>query len=140
MGECIGKNIYELRRQKGITQEALAEIVGVTGQAVSKWESGGSPDIELLPPIADYFGVSIDKLFGRKIRDYSDIMDEVADNIASIDNMHDRFKRVFDFCWTMELAISSAKSSDDRKTVDDVDDGGRMYSQMLFDEGCHLWE
>ena len=55
------------RRKLGLTQEALAQKVGVTNQAVSKWESGQScPDIALLPQIADLFGITIDQLFGRE--------------------------------------------------------------------------
>lgn len=61
----IGKIISELRAQNGITQEQLAEAVGVSAQAVSKWENNGSfPDITLLEPLASYFQVSIDKLMG----------------------------------------------------------------------------
>ena len=56
-------NIKQLRKQKGVTQEALAEHMGVSIQAVSKWECGLSyPDIEFLPVLASYFGVSIDLL------------------------------------------------------------------------------
>ena len=58
----IGLNILALRKQKGTTQEELARYAGVSAQAVSKWENGGVPDIELLPKIADYFEVSIDRL------------------------------------------------------------------------------
>ncbi len=61
----LGNKIRELRRRDGRTQEALAEALGVTSQAVSRWEGGGSyPDMELLPSIANYFGVTIDELFG----------------------------------------------------------------------------
>lgn len=63
----IHKQLQELRKKKGQTQEELAEIFGVTNQAVSKWESGACfPDTALLPAIADYYGVSIDSLFDRK--------------------------------------------------------------------------
>jgi len=61
----IGKIILELRKAKGSTQEDLANSVGISPQAVSKWENGGTPDTELLPAIADYFNVPIDRLFGR---------------------------------------------------------------------------
>ena len=55
------------RRKLGLTQEALAQSLGVTNQAVSKWESGQScPDIALLPQIADLFGITLDQLFGRE--------------------------------------------------------------------------
>ena len=55
------------RKELGLTQEALAQKLGVTNQAVSKWESGQScPDIALLPALADLFGITIDALFGRE--------------------------------------------------------------------------
>lgn len=60
----LGPKIRELRRRHGRTQEALATALGVTSQAVSRWESGGSyPDMNLLPSIANYFNVTIDELF-----------------------------------------------------------------------------
>lgn len=60
----IGKKIKELRKQRGITQEQLAESVGVSFQAVSKWENNiALPDITLAPILANYFGVSMDELF-----------------------------------------------------------------------------
>lgn len=61
----IGKNIAQKRREKGITQEELANYLGISKPAVSKWESGQSyPDILLLPVIAAYFDISIDELLG----------------------------------------------------------------------------
>ena len=61
----LGSKIRELRVRDGCTQEALAEALGLTSQAVSRWEAGGSyPDMEIIPSIANYFGVSIDELFG----------------------------------------------------------------------------
>lgn len=60
----IGKQIRSLRLKKEVKQEELAEYLGVSFQAVSKWETGASvPDIALLPNIAVFFGVSIDELF-----------------------------------------------------------------------------
>ncbi len=60
----IGSKIKDLRLKKGVTQDGLAEILGVTSQAVSKWENDNTyPDILLLPKLAIYFGVSIDELF-----------------------------------------------------------------------------
>ena len=63
----IGTTIAALRREKGLTQDALAAQLGVSAQAVSKWENGLScPDILMLPEIAEFFGVSVDTLFGRE--------------------------------------------------------------------------
>ena len=63
----IGEKIRELRRRDSRTQEELANALGVTAQAVSRWESnGGYPDTELLPGIARYFGVTLDELFGYR--------------------------------------------------------------------------
>lgn len=60
----IGKNIKKLRMEKNVKQEELAEYLGVSFQAVSKWETGSSvPDIALLPNLAVFFGVTIDELF-----------------------------------------------------------------------------
>ena len=61
--KTIGQNIATFRKEKNITQEALAEICGVSSQAVSKWENDIScPDIALLKTIARTFGVSVDEL------------------------------------------------------------------------------
>lgn len=60
----LGENIACLRRKAGLTQELLSDRLGVTSQAVSKWERQLScPDVSLLPAMADVFGVSIDDLF-----------------------------------------------------------------------------
>lgn len=63
----IGNIIATNRKKMGLTQDGLAQQLGVTNQAVSKWESDQScPDIALLPQIADIFGITIDELFGRE--------------------------------------------------------------------------
>ena len=66
----LNEQLLFLRKQKNITQEELAQVLNVTNQAVSKWESGSNcPDINLLPDIAKYFNVSIDELLGYKPAD-----------------------------------------------------------------------
>ncbi len=57
--------LQKLRKEKKVTQEQLASCLGVSAQAVSKWENGSYPEGDLLPALADYFGVSIDVLYGR---------------------------------------------------------------------------
>ena len=65
MKESIGKTIRRLRKERGFTQEELAERLNITSQAVSKWESeSGMPDISQIVPLASVFGVSTDVLFG----------------------------------------------------------------------------
>lgn len=73
----IGTKIRELRHRDGRRQEDLANALGVTCQAVSRWEAnGGYPDMEMIPAIANYFNVSIDELFG-----YSKDREEKLKNI-----------------------------------------------------------
>ena len=61
----IGEKIKELRKRDGRKQEDLAKALGVTAQAVSRWEAGTCyPDVSLIPSVANYFHVSIDALFG----------------------------------------------------------------------------
>ena len=84
----IGAKIKSLRKRDGVTQEKLADALGVTAQAVSKWESEiGYPDLEYLTPIANFFNVTIDELFGhdldekqRKIDEYCARYDDLARN------------------------------------------------------------
>ena len=67
IGLNIGTRIADMRNAKNITQLELAEKLGVTDRAVSKWETGVSyPDILLLGQIADIFGVSVDYLLRGK--------------------------------------------------------------------------
>lgn len=66
----IGNKIKQLRKNRGITQEQLAESIGISFQAVSKWENNVAlPDISLLPVLANYFSVSIDELFDFSLED-----------------------------------------------------------------------
>lgn len=59
----LAEPLRRLRTARGITQETLADFLGVSSQAVSKWERGdGLPDITMLPPLANYFGVTLDEL------------------------------------------------------------------------------
>ncbi len=73
MEKTIGKKLYELRKQSGFTQDYVAEKLGVSPQAVSKWENDiACPDIMTLPNIAVLYGITIDELFKN---------DEVQSNV-----------------------------------------------------------
>ncbi len=88
----IGKKIRELRQQMGRTQTEIAEVFGVSPQAVSRWENGTVyPDMELIPSIANYFGVTIDSLFGYQSQRETRInaIIEEANNLAVYDNGRD---------------------------------------------------
>jgi len=78
----LREKIKTLRKEMNLTQEQLAEIMGVTVGAVSKWESGQSnPDIMLLPKLAKLFGVSLDVLFSIELTDRS--ADDLAEEIKT---------------------------------------------------------
>ena len=78
----LGQKIRELRKRDGRTQETLAEALGVTSQAISRWEAnGGYPDMEMIPAIANYFHVSIDELFGY----HSDREEKINSILAEAD-------------------------------------------------------
>ena len=73
----FGDKIFELRREKGLTQDALAELLGVTAQAVSKWERGESmPETAMLPKLAEIFDVSLDTLFGMEKKPIAEYIPE----------------------------------------------------------------
>ena len=84
----IGAIVKKLRTENNITQEMLANAIGVTPQAISRWESeGGYPDIELLPALADFFSVSTDELLGYKLS-------EREEELASIKKEMERLSEV----------------------------------------------
>ena len=86
MAIYLCENIKRLRQEKGITQETLADFLGVTFQSISRWERGdGYPDITLLPAIASFFDITVDDLFGiskskneQKINAYLNFFDNMG--------------------------------------------------------------
>ncbi|MBR6004886.1 MAG: helix-turn-helix transcriptional regulator [Clostridia bacterium] len=93
MNIYFSETIRRLRKERGMTQEALSDILGVSFQAVSKWERGESyPDIEILPDIADYFGVSVDELLGvNRAENEKEILGiiEKYDNLTDAQSRHE---------------------------------------------------
>ncbi len=131
----IGDNILKLRKEKGITQETLAKEIGITSQAVSKWETGGAPDIETIVLVADYFEVSIDQLFGRSMNDYGNIDKLIAESIVNLPS-EQRLEKAFEYCWTIEKSIMGDDNTDEN-TLDEIlkKDAKQKYSQVLHDNG-----
>ncbi|MBQ8370329.1 MAG: helix-turn-helix transcriptional regulator [Clostridia bacterium] len=81
MNLYISENIRRLRRAKNITQERLAEHLGISTQAVSKWERGETyPDITLVIPLASYFGVTTDELLGLDAAKNEQLAQQILDD------------------------------------------------------------
>lgn len=81
----IGEKIKMLRQKQGITQEKLADYLNISPQSVSKWENNNAfPDISLVVPLANYFGITIDELFDRD-------SDEQTADIEEYDKKYQRF-------------------------------------------------
>ncbi len=97
----IGAIIKKLRAENNITQDALSTAIGVTPQAISRWESeGGYPDIELLPALADFFCVTTDELLGYKLS-------EREEELANIKKEIDRLSEV----GTIEERLTFARNT-----------------------------
>ena len=83
MNQNIGMTIQQLRSRRRVGQGELAATLGVSVQAVSKWETGkANPDLNLLPKLAEYFGVSIDSLFAG-VQDAQELSKEVSEQLET---------------------------------------------------------
>lgn len=133
----LGNRIAFYRKKLNITQEALARQLGVTNQAVSKWESDQCcPDVMLLPKLAEIFSITMDELFGREPEKTSDldrvsafaeeslpdignimhniISEEIADNMTDEMNHQDpenRKKSGFEKMFGISLAALDKKAN-----------------------------
>lgn len=132
----IGQQIKKYRMAKGITQEQLGQLVGVTTQAVSKWECGGTPDAELLPSLSESLGVSIDALFGREEQKPALTL---AKQLCRM-NDEEAFRYAFDLCWAMEMGLTHDAMPDnvmeahmDTSALDSVPHAS--FSRVMHDGG-----
>lgn len=84
----ISEKIKKYRKERDMTQDSLAQVLGVTPQSISKWECGdGYPDITLLPSIANYFEVTVDELIGNdEISSKEDVKKNYFDKLREIDD------------------------------------------------------
>ena len=85
----IGLFLKELRKERGITQEQLAEVIGVSGRTVSRWETGfNMPDLDILIKLADYYNVEIREILDgeRKSENLNDELEETVMKVADYSN------------------------------------------------------
>lgn len=116
----ISEQIAFLRKQKGLTQEDLAKALGVTNQAVSKWESAQCcPDIQLLPDLAKLFEVSVDELLGyTPVSTSEDIVLMLRKKVESLPKGDD-----FDFTFRMAAALHAIILSKEMTSVPNANPG-----------------
>lgn len=99
MNIYFGKNLKKLRRERNLTQEKLADFLGVSFQTISKWERGDTyPDITMLPVISNLFKVSVDELIGinreeneKKINEYIKLFD--SEYFTDTDKLMNEFEK-----------------------------------------------
>ncbi len=107
----LGEQIAKYRKAAGLTQEELGRAVGISAQAVSRWECGGAPDITLLPDLAERLGVSIDALFGREKGERADVADTVRRWIVTVPR-EQRVDRLCRLVWTAAGPVMSTSPDD----------------------------
>ena len=128
----LGQKIRELRKRDGRTQEALAEALGVTSQAISRWEAnGGYPDMEMIPAIANYFHISIDELFGYSF--------DREEKIKSILEEADRILKNQGFTF-----YQGSVSDDIEKSIDMLRNAAEEFPNepkilLKLAESLHMW-
>ncbi len=98
----VGENIARYRKEKGLKQSELGEHIGVSAQAVSKWENGGAPDVTLLPKIAQALDISVGMLFGESGGDWK--KQALAELIG--DDPEAAVEKVCGFLWELQKGIS----------------------------------
>ena len=129
----IGDKIKELRIKKGITQEELATKLNISTQAVSKWENGGYPDLDLVPEIANYFNVTTDFLFDRVgvLLSDEDIEKILIKHIYSL-KREESFKRILKLGYIMSVATRNG-DMDLHLNEYDIDSYDESYMSSVVD-------
>lgn len=133
----VGKQIKKYRISKGITQEQLGQLVGVTTQAVSKWERGGTPDAELLPRLSQILGVSIDVLFGREEQSF---VSSITRKLSEMPT-DEAYRFAFSICWAIEIGLMQDRSVPDEYMNEFIDrfemksDETDYFSKIMKDGG-----
>ena len=137
MLDQLNERIAALRKERGFTLEQLGQMVGVSAQAVSKWEKGGAPDVSLLPAVADALGVSIDSLFGR-VEEGLDVKAAVRRWMLTFPE-EQRMDRLCHFIWSV-MSTLSARSITDAADWDHYVDHCRQASIEADDKTYRMLE
>ncbi len=132
MANVLSERIAELRKARGLTQEQLGQLAGVSAQAVSKWEKGGAPDVELLPALADRLGVTIDALFGREGGEAGDVHQTAARWLRAVPKER-RFDQICRLFWTLSKNIL------DDVNIPDIGYLARAVIMEEYPEMAHHW-
>lgn len=130
----IQEQIAFLRKQKGLTQEELAQALGVTNQAVSKWESGACcPDIQLLPELAKLFEVTVDELLGcASTKGLGDICLNLKDYFTALPE-----KESFEKCYRIAALLHEIAVTDGCKNFVPWDEKDYVGGN-ISDWGCSV--
>lgn len=129
----MGKVIREKRIAKGYTQEQLGKLLNVSTQAVSKWERGGTPDIELLPDIADVLDISLDALFGREAESVEMAIAKTLHQLSA----EEGYRRAFKMCWAINagLAHEECLIQGSLEDINYKDTDHKYFSKAAMDAG-----
>lgn len=111
MANSFNSALKRIRKEKGLTQEQLADAVGVSAQAVSKWEGQSYPDAGLLPSIADALDVTIDELFGREREQKKSMREQVVAHFKSLaskqgQDSENTIEEAYEICRSIILGLS----------------------------------
>ena len=139
MEETLGKRIIANRKRLGMTQDKLAEQLGITAQAVSKWENDQScPDIAMLPKLAEIFGISIDELLGITAQEKVHEAEVIQSESFEDDALEDDGIHIQKGSWEFKLDNSRKGSISIALWVLLV--GGLLLANNLFSWNAGLWD
>lgn len=131
----LSTNIKRLRLEKNMTQEQLATKLGVSAQAVSKWETSETyPDGALLVPLANEFGVSLDELFDNASVSMADISGKIISLIENTEPL-ERFNIARDICWQIERGLFNCRMKIEKKYDPNEIKNQKNSSYILGDTG-----
>ena len=131
----LSGNIKRLRTEKNLTQEQLAAKLGISAQAVSKWETSETyPDGALLVPLANELDVSLDELFGNDSVSMADISGRIMKLIHNTEEK-ERFNVARDICWQIERGLFDCRMEIEKKYDPDEIKNQKNASYILDDNG-----